>query len=393
MSSTLALHGGTPVRTKPWPRWPRWDDRVRAQLLGVLERGEWGGFDEAVGRFEAAFAQRHAAKHCITTVNGTTSLETALRVLGVGPGDEVIVPPYTFIATASAVRVVGATPVFADVALDTWNLSIPAVEAALSPRTKAIIPVHFGGLPVDMDALLALAKRHGVAVIEDAAHAHGSSWRGRPVGALGTVGSFSFQTSKNLTAGEGGALLTDDDDLAAGLRSFVNCGRGEGGPWYAHPNLGSNLRLSGWQAAVLLAGLERLDEELSRRMASARRLRSFLEEVDGLTPQAWDSRADAHAHHIFIMRYDQARFGDLPREQFILALRAEGIPASPGYPIPLYQQPPLAAPFSRVTPCPNTEQLCQETVWLGQNVLLAEPEEMDDIAAAILKVREHVEEL
>ena len=390
MKNALAVHGGDPVRSRPWPRWPQWDGNERAGLLAVLERGQWGGYDAAVAEFETAFAVRHGARFCVTTANGSTTLETALRALGIGPGDEVIVPPYTFVATAAAVRTVGATPVFADVELDTWNLSIPALEAAISARTKAIIPVHFGGLPVDFDSLLPLAERHDVAVIEDAAHAHGSSWKGRPVGALGAVGSFSFQTSKNLTAGEGGALLTNDPVLAERLWSLANCGRSRDGLGYEHPNLGTNLRLSGWQAAVLSAGLTRLDDQLQRRMSNARRLRGFLAEIDGLTPQRWDPRADAHAHHLFLMRYEAGRFGGLPRQEFIAALRAENIPAATLYPYPLYRQPPLVEPFSRVTPCPNGELLCEQTISLGQNLLLAEPEEMDDIAHAVLKVRENV---
>ena len=158
--STLAIHGGEPLRSRLWPSWPQWDDTERAGLMAVLERGAWGGYDAAVAEFEGAFAARHAARFCITTVNGTTTLETALRALDIGPGDEVVVPPITFVATAAAVRTVGATPVFADVELETWNLSIPAVEAAIGARTKAIIPVHFGGLPVDFDSLLPLAQRH-----------------------------------------------------------------------------------------------------------------------------------------------------------------------------------------------------------------------------------------
>jgi dTDP-4-amino-4,6-dideoxygalactose transaminase len=393
MSTKLALHGGAPVRTESWPRWPQWNDRERENLLGVLERGEWGGFDPAVAEFEAAFARHHGAKHCITTVNGTTSIEAALRALGVGPGDEVIVPPYTFIATAAAVRVVGATPVFADIEPDTYNLSATAVEAAISPRTKAIIPVHFAGLPVDLDALLPLAQKHGLAVIEDAAHAHGSRWKGQPVGALGNVGSFSFQSSKNLSSGEGGALLTNDDDLADRMWSFVNCGRSKESAWYGHPNLGSNLRLAGWQCSILLAGLERLDAQTERRMENARRLNAFLSEVDGLEPMRWDERADRHAFHLYMFRYNPEGWGGLPRDQFVKALQAEGIPASTGYGVPLYQHPPLAPGRSRVTPCPVAEQACQEAIWLTQNLLLAEPEEMEDIMAAILKVRENVESL
>lgn len=391
--STLAMNGGQPVRSQPWPSWPQWDDSERAGLLAVLERGEWGGYDTAVEEFETAFAARHAAGFCVTTVNGSATLETALRALEIGPGDEVIVPPYTFIATAAAVRLVGATPVFADVELESWNLSAEAVEAAIGPRTKAIIPVHFGGLPVDFDALLPLAQRHGLFIIEDAAHAHGSSWNGSPVGALGTTGSFSFQSSKNLTAGEGGALLTNDANLAERMWSIANCGRSPNGGGYEHPNLGTNLRLSGWQSAVLSAGLAKLDDQLQRRMSNARRLHAFLEEIDGLTPQRWDPRVDAHAHHLFLMRYDSDAFGGLPRQQFISALRAENIPVSPLYSCPLYHQPPLVEPFSRVTPCPNSERLCQQTVSISQNLLLAEPHEMDDVARAILKIRENISDL
>ncbi|OUC08006.1 aminotransferase DegT, partial [Litorilinea aerophila] len=189
----LALNGGTPVCTRSWPRWPQWDEREKSRLLAVLESGEWGGFNELVGEFERAFARLHQARHGLAAVNGTLTLEASLRVLGIGPGDEVIVPPYTFIATANAVRLVGATPVFVDVDPDTYNLDVAAVEAALSPRTRAIIPVHFAGHPVDMDALLPLAERHGLFVVEDAAHAHGSRWRGTPMGTLGHIGSFSLQ--------------------------------------------------------------------------------------------------------------------------------------------------------------------------------------------------------
>ena len=332
--STLAIHGGQPIGSQPWPSWPQWDETEREGLLAVLERGEWGGYDAAVNEFESAFAARHAAQFCVTTVNGTTTLETALRALEIGPGDEVIVPPYTFIATAAAVRTVGATPVFADVELDTWNLSIPAVEAAISERTKAVIPVHFGGLPVDFDSLLPLAQRHGLYVIEDAAHAHGSSWNGQPVGALGVAGSFSFQASKNLTAGEGGALLTNDPQLAERMWSIANCGRGPEGHGYEHPNLGTNLRLSGWQAAVLSAGLARLDDQLERRMSNARRLRAFLDEVEGLTPQRWDARVDAHAHHIFLMRYDAESFGGLPPPGAHLRPARRKHPRRPALPLP-----------------------------------------------------------
>lgn len=389
----LAIHGGSPVRTQPWPAWPQWGEAEAQRVQEVLESGVWGGFHPAVKEFEALFAKRHQAKHCITAVNGTLTLEAALRVVGVGPGDEVIVPPYTFIATANAVRLVGATPVFVDIEPDTYNLDIDRVAAAIGPKTKAVIPVHFAGLPVDLDRLLPLAAQHGLAVIEDAAHAHGTTWKGVPVGTFGDIGSFSLQASKNLTSGEGGILITNDDDLAARLWSFANQGRSPAGAWYEHGMLGSNLRMTGWQAGLLLAQMERFDEQLARRQASARRLIAILEEIDGLTPMRWDPRADNHAHHLFMMRYDPEKFGGVTRERFVRALQAEGVPCSTGYAVPLYVQPPLAEPYSRIEPCPVCEQACREAIWLTQNLLLAEPEEMDDIAQAMFKIREHVDDL
>lgn len=389
----LAINGGTPVREKPWPRWPTWGDAERERLEAVLASGEWGGFNEFVDEFEAAFAKRLQAKYCIAAANGTLTLEAALRVLGVGPGDEVLVPPYTFIATANAVRMVGATPVFADVEPDTYNLDPARARDAVGPKCKAMIPVHFAGHLADMDALAIIADEFGLFVVEDAAHAHGATWRGVHAGILGDIGSFSLQLTKNLTAGEGGILLTDDGEIAEKLWSFVNQGRLPGGEWYEHGQLGSNLRITGWQAGVLLAQLGRLDEQIARRMANARTLIEGLAEVDGLEPMRWDARCDVHAFHLFMMRYSPEPFGGLDRKQFVAALNAEGVPCSTGYAVPLYAQPPLDSRFSRITECPAAEQACKEAVWLTQNLLLADREEMDDILNAIIKIREQAHEL
>ena len=392
--SKLAINGNAPVRSTPWPRWPQWGDSERQHLQNVLESGEWGGFNPAVREFECAFAGLHGARYCFAAVNGTLTLEAALRVVGVGTGDEVIVPPYTFIATANAARLTGATPVFVDIDPETYNLDINLVEAAITERTKAIIPVHFGGLPADMDALLPLAAKHGIAVIEDAAHAHGSTWHGKPIGTLGHIGSFSLQASKNLTAGEGGILLTNDEALAGKLWSYINQGRSPGGAWYEHNTPGSNLRMTGWQAGILLAQLERFDAQLQRRQENARRLHNILAEVDGLEPQRWDERCEVHAHHLFIMRYDAEAWQGVPRERFVKALQAEGVPLGSGYTLPLYKQPPLAPPYSRYLDCPATERACAtEGTWMHHAVLMAEPDEMDDIARAIFKVRENIDEL
>src|SRR5579883_1099393 len=205
----LAIEGGAAVRTAPWPAWPVWDAREEGALLEVLRSGHWGMIDgEKVQQLERAWAELHRAKHCVAVVNGTAALEIALRALEVGPGDEVILPPYTFIATASAALLVGAVPIFADVDPETYELDPSAVEAAITPRTRAIVPVHVGGCPPDLDGILAIAEKHGARVLEDAAQAHGAAWKGRPVGTLGDLGTFSFQASKNVNAGEGGAIVT-----------------------------------------------------------------------------------------------------------------------------------------------------------------------------------------
>lgn len=231
---SAAILGGIPVRTDPWPSWPTWDEAEERALLEVLHSGEWGGYAAGVGEFEQRFAALTGTAHCVTTSNGTVSLVAALAALGVSAGDEVLVPAYTFAATANAVALLGARPVFVDIEPGTWNLDAAAAEAAITDRTRAIVPVHFAGHPVDLDVLLPLAERHGLAVLEDAAHAPGSSWRGRPVGSFGSLASFSFQGFKNLTAGEGGAVVGDDRALIDRAWGMANHGRVRDGSWYEH---------------------------------------------------------------------------------------------------------------------------------------------------------------
>src|SRR5918993_629709 len=241
MSNALALLGGTPVRTKPFPTWPIYGKEEEQALLRTLHSGRWGKVDGSeVKTFERRFADAHAAKHGIAVVNGTVSLRIALLAAGIEPGDEVIIPPYTFFATASAVVEANATPIFADIDRATFNIDPAAIEASVTRRTRAIICVHLGGLPCDMDAIMAVAQRHGLVVIEDAAHAHGSAYKGRPVGAIGHLGSFSFQSSKNMTSGEGGIVVTNDDALADRCRMIHNCGRPVGGAWYEHHVISAN---------------------------------------------------------------------------------------------------------------------------------------------------------
>jgi dTDP-4-amino-4,6-dideoxygalactose transaminase len=397
--ANLAIRGGPPARSKPWPQWPVWGNLERKALSDVLESGTWGGYSDRVAAFERAWAEYHNASYSVATANGTLSLVAALRAVNIGPGDEVIVPPYTFVATATAPLLVGATPVFADIEPETWNLNPDAVAAAITSRTRAIIPVHFAGHPADLDRLLPLAERHGLFVVEDAAHAPGAEWRGQRVGPLGHVGSFSFQASKNLTAGEGGMLVTNDNRVAEVCWSVANQGRVSDGAWYEHSTLGSNYRLTGWQAAILLSQLERLDEQIERRMANARWLRDALS-GESLQPQAWDERVTRHGFHLFIVRYDPELFGGLPREDFLTALGAEGVPCSPGYPYPLYgnrifEGLPAHEQFltTGTGPCPIAEAACRESIWFKHSLLLGSEADVGDIVTAVRKIKRHLNEL
>ncbi len=401
MSTSLAIDGGTPVRSKPWPQWPVWTEREEDLILDVLRSGQWwsvGG--TKVPQFEEAFARCQDARHAVCVTNGTAALEIALRALGIGCGDEVIVPPYTFIATASSVLAVGATPVFVDIEPHSLNMDPRAIEPAITDRTKAIIPVHIAGCPADMDGVLEVARKRSLAVIEDAAQAHAAAWKGRKVGALGDCGTFSFQASKNLNAGEGGAIVTNDDEVADKCWSVHNVGRTKSGKWYEHHVLGGNFRMTEWQAAILLAQLERLEEQTERRTANAARLTTQLAQIPGIVTLPPDPRVTRHAYHLYIFRYDPAGFGGRPRDEFLRALNAEGIPSSAGY-VPLYKE----IVFQRKTAgvgawcragrfvdygkvqCPVCEQVCTDAVWLFQSMLLGEQQDMDDIVEAIAKIQ------
>ncbi len=402
----LAINGGTPTRTKPFHKWPVFDEREVQALKEVVESGQWWGRVKGskVEQFEEAFARYQHARHCIACTNGTIALYLALRAVGVKPGEEVIVPPYTFIASASSVLDVGAVPVFADIDPTTMTLDPQAVEAAITPRTSAIMAVHIAGRPCDMDALTEIARKHGLALIEDAAQAHGASWKGRRVGAIGDAGGFSFQASKNITAGEGGAVTTDSDEIAEKVWSLHNCGRSRVGEWYAHYIIGGNHRMTEWQAAILLVQLQRADELHKKRQQNANYLNSLLRELEIVEPLKEDERVTEHAYHLFIFRYFPERMGNVPKSRFIEALMAEGIPASPGYK-PLYREPAFSKasldwhPYARhydysKVKCPVTERVCDhEAIWLKQEIFLGEPEDMEDIARAIRKVRDNYREL
>ncbi len=404
----LAINGGEPVRKKQFPRWPVFDEREYEALKEVLESGVWGIGGLKKLKFEKAFAEYQHAKYGIAVTNGTAALIISLKACGIGCGDEVIVPPYTFMATITAVLDVNAIPVFADIEPDTYTLDPNDVEAHISERTKAIIPVHIGGRPANMDDLSRIARKYDLRIIEDACQAWGSEWRNRRVGSIGDLGAFSFQSSKNITSGEGGMIVTNDRDLYVKAWSLHNCGRLPGGEWYEHHLPGGNYRMTEFQAAILLVQLSRYDEHIKLRMENASYLDSKFSKIDGLKTMRRDERVTRNAYHLYILRYDPEAFNGLPKTRFAEVLRAEGIPLSPGYSRPLYKEPyinyyvkcPLSCPFygknidySKVH-LPKAEKACYvEGVWLPQYVLLGSREDMDDIIAAFEKVRENIDEL
>lgn len=398
----LGLFGGKPIRRRPFPRWPVFGKPEETRLLRTLRSGNWGRLDgNEVATFERRFSEMHGCKEAIAVVNGTVSLRIALIAAGIQADDEVIVPPYTFFSTASAVIEANAVPVFADIDLATFNLDPRAVEAAITPRTRAIIPVHFAGQPAEMDALMRIARKYKLTVIEDAAHAHGASYRNKPAGSLGHAASFSFQSSKNLTSGEGGIITTNDRRLAEACRSIHNCGRIPKGIWYEHHMISGNYRLGEFQGAILNAQLGRLEAQTKARDRNGRYLAGRLENIPGLLPQARPKSCTRHAYHLFMMRLDPERFGT-SREAVIHALEAEGIPCSPGYGFSLHRQPMFSnkafgpylsgwienLDYSR-TVCPNSDLVCQQSIWLEQSMFLGNKADMDDIADAFEKVYEH----
>ena len=403
----MALRGGARLRSASFPTWPIFDSEDEAALLDVVRSGRWF-LGDRVAEFERAFADIHQAKHGCAVSSGTTALQVALEAAGVGVGDEVIVPSYTFIATASSVALVGAIPVFVDVSPDTYCIDVAAAEAAITERTRAIVAVHLGGQPADLDALTLLCENRNVRLIEDAAQAHCAEWKGRRIGAIGDLGTFSFQASKNLNAGEGGFVVSNDDALGDAAWSIHNCGRSKTGEWYEHPLVGGNYRLTEFQAALLLSQMRNLETHAELRSVNAGHLREQLADIEGISPLHVDDRVTRHAYHLFVLRYDASAFGGASRDRFIEALVAEGIPAVAGY-RPLYKEPafqsrfqdyPLDSPafggkpdYSQVH-CPVTERIStDEAIWLTQNMLLGSEQDVAQIAEAIRKIQASADQL
>jgi dTDP-4-amino-4,6-dideoxygalactose transaminase len=398
MPDSLAIDGGPPVRGTPFPAWPVHGEREVQALREVIESGNWGGFPSPnvrAAQFAKAFASYHTARFGICTSSGTAALEVALKAAGVQAGDEVIIPALTFVATPAAALYMGAVPVFVDIDPDTWCIDPDEAERAVTERTRAILPVHLGSRMADMDRILDVAQQHGLRVIEDCAHMHGAFWRDKAAGSIGDLGCFSFQNTKLMTAGEGGIILTSDEELNRRCHSYVDCGRLRPGdqPASSQGVFGWNYRMTEFQAAVLSVQLERLPEQVRVREENKRYLADRLSEIEGISTLKQNERVTAPSGYGVYLKYHSDLCGGVPRDRLVAALRAEGIPCHGAFYEPVYKDPLFAwrdtavpADYSK-THCPVAERAAhKESVWLSHELFLGSRQDVDDIAAAIEKV-------
>jgi dTDP-4-amino-4,6-dideoxygalactose transaminase len=405
----LALLGGEKVHAGSWPSWPVWNQSAEKDIADMYRTGRWFyGSGEHVADFEKIYAQLCGAKRCVTTASGTTALITALYVNGVDAGDEVIVSPFTFVATYNSVFLNKALPVFADTDPETILINPQTIEAKITDRTSAILPVHIYGLPCDMDAINTVAKKHNLKVVEDACQAWFAEYKGRKTGTMGDAGCFSFQNSKNLPAGEGGAITTNNDDIADRCASYRNVGRNYGNFKGQGSNSfrGSNFRMQQVQAIVLMSHLQRVKSDDEIRQRNAKYLDAKLKEIPGIVPYKMTDPSNISAYHLYAFRYIQEKFGNVPKEKFFKALNAEGIPAGGGYGQQnkdgLFEEAFASKGFKRLYSekrlkqwrdenlhLPGNDQVCKEAVTFSQSVLLGSKQDMDDIINGITKVYEN----
>jgi dTDP-4-amino-4,6-dideoxygalactose transaminase len=411
-SNKLAINGGERLRRAGWPEWPVWDTGAEDEVIDMLRSGRWWrGNGETVADFERKYAQLLGAKRCLATASGTTALLVALHVLGVDAGDEVLVSPYTFIATYNSIFINKALPVFVDTNPETFLIDPEKIEAKITDRTTAILPVHIYGLPVDMDKVNNVAKKHHLKVVEDACQAWLGEYKGKKLGTLGDLGCFSFQNSKNLPSGEGGAIIGNNDEIMDQCYSFHNCGRPFGSVERTsdYPIRGSNRRMQQIQAITLLSQMHRIEKDADIRLENAKYLDSKLNQIPGIKTYKLVDGNNRSAYHMYPFRFVSEEFGNVSRNRFIEALRAEGIPCSSGYGQQnrdgLIEEALNSRGYKRLFSeqrlkkwreeniLPGNDQLAKEAVTFYQSILLGSKSDMDDIINAITKIYENRESL
>ena len=403
-----ALLGGAPVHQRGWSEWPKWRESWEPAVLKVLRSGKWFRGDGGhVAEFEAAYAKLLGAQRCLATASGTTALLVALHVMDVDAGDEVIVSPYTFVATYNAILINKALPVFADTDPATLTMDPKSIESRITDRTRAVLPVHIYGMPCDMDAINAMARKHKLGVIEDACQAWLAEYKGRKCGNLGDLACFSFQNSKHIPSGEGGAVTGNSDELLDRCHAFHNVGRATGSfkgdkQFFTR---GSNYRMQQFQAVILMQQFDKLVQETARRQENADYLSAQLKQIPGIQPARLPENSRA-VWHLYPFRYDAQHFNGLARDKFLKALSAEGIPCSSGYHEQyfdglldeaiqsrgfkrLFSAERLKAWRESFQELKGNRQVCATTVGLSQNLLLADRRDMDHIVEAVRKIQTH----
>jgi len=408
-----ALLGGEKAFTGAFPRWPVYDRSEEEALHEVLYSNKWGRLDgSSTAKFEAEYARVMGMKHCLTTSGGTTALFTMLGALGIGPGDEVILPAYTFVATYNVVVLNYALPILADTDINSFQVDPQKMRKAITKETKALMPVHMGGVPADLDSIMDLAQKHKLPVIEDACQAPGSEWKGKKVGSYGVGGAFSFQSSKNLNCAEGGAITTNDSAFYQACYAFHHQGQTESTASFGtgEGTRGTNARMTEWQSRMLLAQMVRQQAQDNHRSENAAYLSSLFNDIKGIYPARLYGGTTKVSYHLYMFRYDKAHFAGMPRERFIQALRAEGISTSTGYGrlntdpyvlalgqnkhyLKIYGEK-IMKQWSERNQCPQNDKLTSEqSLWLGQSVLLGSRSDMEQIAESVRKIQKYAKEI
>ena len=404
--NALALKGGTPVRSKPYPTWPQTAEIDEQYILKSLRNHKWCTFDgEFVPKFEKAWGEKVGAGGCVITPCGTHALQMALELLDIGPGDEVLVSPYTYIATIQAIMMAHSLPVFVDTDLATFMMNPADIEHRINENTRAILPVHIFGNASNMDEILPIAQKHNLHVVEDACQGQLVEWNGKKLGTLGTIGCFSFQESKIIPGGEAGALVSNHPELiekAYCFRDFGNDQKGHQG----YVMRGFKYRISDFAAAVLMAQLTRLDAMRARREEHAAYLTEGLKKIPGLMVQESYPQCSHRNYYVFGLRFDPDQFSGMTRIKFIEAMHAEGVPVGAGQGPPIYNQPFIdkclgSRGFRKVFPqerleryraeiqCPTNDKLCATSMDFGQEVLIGTKSDVDDVLQAAAKVQKY----
>jgi perosamine synthetase len=411
-SAKPAILGGPKAFSGKWSGWPIVGQIEQDELLKVLNSGNWCRLGaKTAARFEEEYRNLLGVNGALGVSSGTAALYTILGALNIGPGDEVIIPPYTFIATYNVVVLHYALPVFVDSDLESFQIDASKIEAAITNRTRVIMPVHIGGTPVDLDAVLSISGKHNIPVIEDACQAHLAEWKGKCVGNWGLAGGFSFQGSKNLNSGEGGAIISNDENFLHDCYAFHHQGQGANSASLepGSGTRGTNLRLTEFQAGILLAQMTRLVEQAKTRSENADYLTKMLKQIPGIYPAKLYNGVTKSAYHLYMFRYDKEKFGGLELDKFIDALSKEGISCGRGYGklnkdkyvtdlaknkhyLNIYGEKYMNEWLERIQ-CPENDKLTDQAVWFYQTMLLGTKTDMEQITEAITKIHKNADEI